>query len=554
MANLAEYGEANTRCEATSKCNIAIPRGDCGQQAPTDQSGTWEARSGESQLNAVGESITERWPDRESARLIVVLTRGNARRAKGPHEGCVSFNDVIEIRLTTMSTTEEERNDEVDPCGRRGLPLKVSRLRSKLSLKAKQEPKFRFYALYDRVYRFDVLQAAWSLVRKPRTSPGVDGVTFGDIEESPGGVRGFLERLQEELRSKSYQPDAVRRVHIPKPDGRTRPLGIPTIRDRVVQMAVLLILEPIFEADFRDSSFGFRPGRSAHDALDAIREQLHRGKREVYDADLKGYFDTIPHDKLMAALEVRISDRSVLKLIRMWLQSPIEETDENGRKHRRRPTAGTPQGGVISPLLANLYLHWFEVLFYRSDGPAQWAKATLIRYADDFVVLAYYQGERLRRWIETTLEGRFGLTINREKTKVIRLEFTGGEGLDFLGFTLRYERSVLAHSDSYLHVGPSRKAMARAREQLRVLTSHRFCYKPAPQVVAEVNRYLAGWSQYFGYGHPRRAFASLNHQAYRRLSLHLRRRSQRGCRPPHGRSLYRHLCEHLGFEMMRSVR
>lgn len=196
-----------------------------------------------------------------------------------------------EIRLTVMSTTEDERDADNDPCGRCGLPLKISRLRSKLSQKAKQEPKFRFYALYDRIYRFDVLQAAWSLSRKTKTSPGVDGVTFGDIEESEGGVRVFLEELQEELRSKSYKPLPVRRVEIPKPDGRTRPLGIPAVRDRVVQTAALLILEPIFEADFLDSSYGFRPGRSAHDALDAIRSHLQRGKREVYDADLKGYFD-----------------------------------------------------------------------------------------------------------------------------------------------------------------------------------------------------------------------------------------------------------------------
>jgi len=450
-----------------------------------------------------------------------------------------------------MSTTEEEADQVVDPCGRHGLPLKVSRLRMKLSQKAKQEPKFRFYVLYDRVYRLDVLQAAWSLVRKPKTAPGVDGVTFRDIEESEIGVHGFLEQLQEELRSKCYRPNAVRRVHIPKPDGRSRPLGIPTIRDRVVQMAVLLILEPIFEADFTDSSFGFRPGRSAHDALNAIREQLSRGKREVYDADLKGYFDTIPHDKLMAALEFRISDRSVLKLIRLWLQTPIEETDERGRKSQHRPTAGTPQGGVISPLLANLYLHWFEVLFYRSDGPAHWAKAELIRYADDFVVLARYQGERLRAWIDTTLEGRFGLTINREKTKVVRLVQIGGEGLDFLGFTMRYERSVLPNSDRYLHVGPSRKAMERVRTKLRELTSHRVCFKPATQIVAEVNRLLVGWSQYFGYGHPRRAFTAVNYHAFTRMSVHLHRRSQRGCRPPGGRTVYEHLYHHLGLQLIR---
>jgi RNA-directed DNA polymerase len=464
------------------------------------------------------------------------------------------FNNVFfEIRLTMKSTTEDDA-ERLDPCGRANLPLKVSRLRMQLSQKAKQEPKFRFYALYDRIYRFDVLQSAWRSVRKTKTSPGVDGVTFVDIEESEQGVRGFLEQLQDDLRSKRYQPNAVRRVHIPKPDGRTRPLGIPTIRDRVVQMAALLILEPIFEADFRESSYGFRPGRSAHDALDAIRGHLQRGKREVYDADLKGYFDTIPHDKLLLALEVRISDRSVLKLIRMWLQTSIEETDESGRKTRHRPTAGTPQGGVISPLLANLYLHWFEVLFYRSDGPANWAKAEIVRYADDFVVFAYYQGERLRSWIETTLEGRFGLTINREKTKVVHLGETGGEGLDFLGFTMRYERSILPHSDRYLHVGPSHKAMARVREKLRELTASRLCFKPAPRIVADVNRLLVGWGQYFGYGHPRRAFAAVNYQTLRRLSIHLRRRSQRGCHPPGGRSLYEHLYHHLGLRKLRGDR
>ena len=421
----------------------------------------------------------------------------------------------------------------------------------KLSLKAKQEPKFRFYALYDRIYRMDVLRSAWRLVRKTKTAPGVDDVTFVDIEESAGGVEGFLNELQEDLRSKNYKPHAVRRVQIPKPDGRMRPLGIPTVRDRVVQMATLLILEPIFEADFRDSSFGFRPGRSAHDALDAIQSHLRSGKREVYDADLKGYFDTIPHDKLMAALEVRISDRSVLKLIRMWLQCPIEETDEAGRKTRHKPIAGTPQGGVISPLLANIYLHWFEVLFYRKDGPANWAKAELVRYADDFVVLARYQGERLISWIETTLEGRFGLTINREKTKVVCLGGIAGDGLDFLGFTMRYERSILPHTDRYLHVGPSRKSLARVRLKLRELTSPRMCFKPAPLIVTEVNRLLEGWSQYFGYGYPRRAFAAVNYQTLWRLSLHLRRRSQRGCRPPAGRSLYEHLYHHLGLKVLR---
>lgn len=280
-----------------------------------------------------------------------------------------------------MSTTENEF--QPDPLGRTGLPLTVSRLRWKLMEKAKQEPGFRFYALYDRIYRMDVLEAAYRLVRKTKTAPGIDGLTFTDLEKTEDGVKLFLQELHDDLRLKRYQPNAVRRVLIPKPEGRMRPLGIPTIRDRVVQMATLLIVEPIFEADFTDCSYGFRPGRSAQDALGKIREHLNSGRREVYDADLKGYFDTIPHDKLMAALAKRISDRSVLSLFRMWLQSPIEEEDEQGRKTRRRPQAGTPQGGVISPLLANLYLHWFEILFHRTDGPVHWAGARLVRYADD---------------------------------------------------------------------------------------------------------------------------------------------------------------------------
>jgi RNA-directed DNA polymerase len=201
---------------------------------------------------------------------------------------------------------------------------------------------------------------------------------------------------------------------------------------------------------------------------------------------------------------------------------------------------------VISPLLANLYLHWFEVLFYRSDGPAHWAAAEMVRYADDFVVLARCQSRRLREWIETTLEGRFGLTINREKTQVIHLRRPGGPGLDFLGFTLRYERSVLPHSTRYLHVGPSRKALARLRDKPRTLTAPSQCFKPAPRIVAEVNQFLTGWGHYFGYGHPRRAFAQVNYHVFQRLSLHLARRSQRGCRPSGPTTVSEHLYHRLG--------
>lgn len=425
----------------------------------------------------------------------------------------------------------------------RGLPEKVFTLRQKLYCKAKQEPTFRFYALYDRIYRADVIQAAWRQVSVNGGAPGVDGVSIEEIQATREREQKFLKDIEESLRNKTYQPGMVKRVYIPKANGKLRPLGIPTVRDRVVQAAVLLVVEPIFEAAFLDCSYGFRPNIQAHDALREVRKNIQAGSEEIYDADLQSYFDTIPHDKLMACVEKRIADRSVLKLIRMWLKAVVVEEGDNKRQTYKRLKQGTPQGGVISPLLANIFLHYFDRHIHQRTGAFQAAGIRLIRYADDFLLLAKKLPAAIVEQAETFLEGRMGLRINREKTKVVNISQLG-ESVDFLGYTFRYDQDLKGRSKRYLNMEPAKTAVLRAYKRIREMTSSRQCFKPVPDLIKDINTYLGAWRPYFQLGYPRRRFRDINNYVRCRLTIHLRRRSQRPFHPPEGMSYYQYLLHH----------
>ena len=286
---------------------------------------------------------------------------------------------------------------------------------------------------------------------------------------------------------------------------------------------------------------GFARRRNAHQALAEIRGHLQRGYQAVYDADLKGYFDSISHQKLMACVRMRIADRSVLKLIGMWLRAPVVEprrgSGGEGKHWGHRSRQGTPQGGVISPLLSNLYLHWFDKVFHGRKGAAQWAKAKLVRYADDFVVLARYQGKELVEWIEGKIEGWLGLEINRDKTRVVELSQAGAD-LNFLGYTFRYDWDRRGGGYRYLNVTISNKALQRERERLRERINHQVCFKPLPELIEELNDHLRGWANYFSYGYARQGMRQINRYVRERLRQHVRRRSQRPFRPPEGVSYY----------------
>jgi group II intron reverse transcriptase/maturase len=431
-------------------------------------------------------------------------------------------------------------------------PQTVGKLQTTLHAKAKNSPDYRFYTLYDKMYRSDVLTYAYRLCLANGGAPGVDGQTFEDIKAY--GVRQWLDELATELRKKTYRPEAVRRVMIPKPGqkGRYRPLGIPTIKDRVVETAALLVLEPIFEADLQPEQYAYRPKRSALDAVEHVYSLLDRGYREVIDADLSGYFDTIPHPELMKSVSRRISDGQMLRLLKMWLEAPVEEHDERG--HRRRTTRnkdtgrGSPQGAPISPLLANLYMRRF-ILGWKVLGHETRLRAYIVNFADDFVICCRRNASEAMA-VMRTMMGKLKLTVNEEKTTICRIP---EERFDFLSYTFgRYYSYRTGHP--YITMSPSKGKSRRLCGEISRLTGREWLWLDEKAQVARLNRLLVGWSNYFSLGRLRRAYRNVDHHAVKRLRQWLCRKHK--VRGERGLSRFsdNYLHDQLGLVNLRMLR
>lgn len=396
-------------------------------------------------------------------------------------------------------------------------PETIRTLQRKLYCAAKDQPERRFHQLYDKVWRSDILAHAWALTRANRGAPGVDGDSIEQIEAQ--GVEAFLTGLQEDLRQKTYRAQAVRRVMIPKAAGGERPLGIPTVRDRVAQTAAKLVLEPIFEADMHPAAYGYRPKRSAQDAVKAVHGALIAGHTEVVDADLSKFFDTIPHDQLMASLAARIVDRAILSLLKQWLRAPVQTdgpegggtTLSGGKRHRQ----GTPQGGVISPLLANRYMNRLLRYWDKSRAGERFA-AQIVSYADDFVILSKGRAHEAQTWVADALT-RLGLSLNPQKTRICNAR---QEHFDFLGYSFGPERT--RKGQRYLGAKASAKSVQRLKDKV---SAHLRAQVGAwPEISARLNRMLKGWENYFQHGSRRKTYRAINNHVRTRVCNFLQRR------------------------------
>ena len=402
---------------------------------------------------------------------------------------------------------------------------RVRLLQLKLYLKAKQDSGYKFYILYDKIFQKHILEEAYKRSKAKNGSPGIDKQSFKDVEKY--GREKFLSELSEELRKRTYKPQAVRRVWIEKENGGKRPLGIPTIKDRVAQQACKIVIEPIFEADFNDSSYGFRPKRSAKGAITEIHDAFKQGYQTVYDADLSKYFDTIPHDKLEIVLKERIADPRVLHLIKLWLKVPIVEEDGKYTGGKSN-TKGTPQGGVISPLLANIYMNLLDRIVNNPQGYFSKRGITMIRYADDFILISKHISQEVIIKVHNYLD-RMGLTINTNKSKLVNAK---EEPFDFLGFTFRYDRSIFSNRGKFLNIKPKSKSRKKIRQKIN-LKLKSIGHYPAEKVVLELNLIIRGWMNYYKIdkvSYTQVAFRELEDYLRRRLFRYYNRKSQRKSR------------------------